>query len=102
MLAEDVESKTDRSKDKQLGTSGSRGKEKPSSVHKKKKTAMARPRSKTRRPLKVAIEGTLDGKRGPGRPRLGMISEMGYYAKLKEDAVDREHWRRIIKRTFIP
>ena len=52
--------------------------------------------------LKVAIEGKLDGKRGPGRPRLGMISEMGNYAKLKEDAVDRERWRRIIKRTFIP
>ena len=40
--------------------------------------------------LKVAIEGKLDGKRRPGRPRLGMISEMGNYAKLKEDAMDRE------------
>ena len=52
--------------------------------------------------LKVAIEGKLDGKRGPGRLRLGMISEMGNYNKLKEDVVDRERWRQIIKRTFIP
>ena len=39
--------------------------------------------------LKVAIEGKLDGKRGSGRPRLGIISEMENYTKLKEDAVDR-------------
>ena len=49
--------------------------------------------------LKDIIEGKMDGKRRKGRPRLGMMSEMGDYSKLKRNAEDRRKWY-TMARTF--
>ena len=51
--------------------------------------------------LKLVLEGRMEGKRGRGRPRLGMISELkeGSYVEMKRRAEDREGWKRFVPRT---
>ena len=45
--------------------------------------------------MKKVVEGRMKGKRGKGRPREGMISELkgDSYGKMKRMAEDREVWR---------
>lgn len=45
--------------------------------------------------MKEVIEGRCLGKRGRGRPRIGMLEELGEgsYGKMKRRAEDREGWR---------
>jgi hypothetical protein len=51
--------------------------------------------------LKKVIEGRMIGKRGRGRARLGMISELkqGSYVVMKRMAEDREAWKGYVPRT---
>ena len=53
--------------------------------------------------LKLVIEGRMEGKRGRGRPRLGMISELkkGSYVNMKRRAENREVWRDWVPRTCL-
>ena len=53
--------------------------------------------------LKHVMEGRTEGKRGRGRPRLGMISNWkeGSYVKMKRRAEDREVWRSWVPRTCL-
>jgi hypothetical protein len=45
--------------------------------------------------LKEVIEGRMEGKRGRGRPRLGMLDDMitHSYADMKRKTEDRESWK---------
>ena len=46
---------------------------------------------------KEVIEGRLEGKRGRGRKRIGMLSDLEEdedYQSLKKRAMNREQWRR--------
>ena len=43
--------------------------------------------------LLECIEGKMEGKRGRGRRRLGMLSELGSKAEVKRLAQDRKKWR---------
>ena len=45
--------------------------------------------------LQEVIEGKMDGKRGQGRPRWGMLDDLkkGSYQKMKRRAEKREEWR---------
>ena len=53
--------------------------------------------------LKHVMEGRMEGKRGRGRPRLGMISDLkeGSYVNMKRRAEDREAWRSWVPRTCL-
>ena len=53
--------------------------------------------------LKHVMEGRIAGKRGRGRPRLGIISDLkeGSYVKMKRRAEDREVWRSWVPRTCL-
>lgn len=46
--------------------------------------------------MRNLLEGKLDGKRGVGRPRDGSLNNVksGSYQKIKDDAQDRQEWRR--------
>ena len=46
--------------------------------------------------LREVIEGRMVGKRGPGRPRIGMLDELlekDTYGAMKRRAEDRSGWR---------
>ena len=45
--------------------------------------------------MKTVIEGKIEGKRGRGRPRLGMLNELieNKYVNMKIKAMNREEWR---------
>ena len=46
--------------------------------------------------LREVIEGNMVGKRGPGRPRIGMLDELlekDTYGHMKRRAEDRSGWR---------
>ena len=46
--------------------------------------------------MKEVMEGKMEGKRGPGRKRIGMIDELmlnEQYVDLKRRAEDRQGWR---------
>ena len=48
--------------------------------------------------MKEVLEGGIDGKRGRGRPRIGMLDELKKtkeesYQKMKRKAENREEWR---------
>ena len=46
--------------------------------------------------MKGVMEGKMEGKRGPGRKRIGMIDEFmlnEQYVALKRRAEDRQGWR---------
>ena len=46
--------------------------------------------------MKEVMEGKMEGKRGPGRKRIGMIDELmenERYGDLKRRAEDRQKWR---------
>ena len=47
--------------------------------------------------LKQVIEGKMEGRRGRGRRRMGMISDMGKYEEWKRLAEDRSSWRLTMK-----
>ncbi len=51
--------------------------------------------------LKTVMEGRMEGKRGRGRPRIGMIDELkeGSYVIMKRKTEDREKWRSWMPRT---
>jgi hypothetical protein len=54
--------------------------------------------------MKDMIEGGIDGKRGKGRPRQGMLHELmegGSHKQMKTKAEDRELWRKWIPRTCL-
>ena len=45
--------------------------------------------------LKEVLEGTMEGRRVKGRPRLGMLDEIkeGSYVDMKRRSEDREGWK---------
>src|SRR5271163_386611 len=46
--------------------------------------------------LREVIEGRMEGKRGPGRPRIGVLDDLlerDAYAAMKRRAEDRSGWR---------
>ena len=52
--------------------------------------------------MKEVMEGKMEGKRGPGRKRIGMIDELminEQYGDLKRRAEDRQGWRVWLPRT---
>ena len=52
--------------------------------------------------MKLMIEGRMEGKRGRGRMRMGMIDvllEDGTYVQMKRRAEDRDKWKRWMPRT---
>jgi hypothetical protein len=53
--------------------------------------------------MKQVMEGRMEGKRGRGRPRMGMISELkeSSYVDMKRRAEDREEWRTWVPRTCL-
>ena len=51
--------------------------------------------------LKLVLEGRMEGKKGRGRPRLGMIDDLkqGSYENMKRKSEDREKWQAWMPRT---
>ena len=54
--------------------------------------------------MKEVMEGKLEGKRGRGRKRIGMIDELmenEQYGEVKRRAEDRQGWRVWLSRTCV-
>ena len=53
--------------------------------------------------MNQVMEGRMETKRGRGRPRMGMISDLkeGSYVVMKRRAEDREEWRTWVPRTCL-